>query len=129
MTEPTCPSQASLGRDISYESDSEYAAEIRTDFLDVKFELQSKRAKDQARVAADFVFDTLAPCCPWFVALVMELNTEEGDCIESVEYLRSKQTDAFGYASYVGLPVKEGTVKYYEPCCRDFLSLGDDALL
>lgn len=125
MVEPTCLSQASLGRDIAYESDDEYAMEIREDFLEVTVDLQSERARNQARVTADFVFDSLAPHCPWFVALVMELNSEEGDCIASVEYLRSKQTDAFGNTSYVGLPVKEGTVKYYEPCCGAFLSLGD----
>ena len=35
MVEPTCLSQASLGRDIAYESDDEYAMEIREDFLEV----------------------------------------------------------------------------------------------
>ena len=129
MVESSCLSQVGFGRDMAYESDSEYAAEIREEFFDVKFELQSERARNQARVAADFVFDRLAPYCPWFVALVMQLNTEEGDCIGTVEYMRSQQTDVFGKATYVGLPVEEGTIKYYEPCCHVFLGLGDESKL
>lgn len=129
MVEPLGLSQAGLGRDIVYESDSEDAAEIREDFLDVKFELQSERASNQAKEIAFVVFNRLAPCCPWFVALAMELNSEEGDCIETVEYMRCKQTDAFGNATYVGLQVDEGTVKYYEPCCHDFLGFGDESML
>jgi len=60
MVEPSCLSQAGLGRDIVYESDSEDAAEIREDFLDVKFELQSERASYQAKEIAFVVFNRLA---------------------------------------------------------------------
>jgi hypothetical protein len=113
--DPDCLSEESLGRDIAYESECEHAEALHENFLEVKFQLQSDRAKDQARLAGDLIFDSLVPCCPWFVALVIELNTGDGDCIGCVEYLRSKQTDVFGNATHVALPVNQGTVKYYEP--------------
>lgn len=96
---------------------------------EVKLDLHIERAKDQARAAADLIFDSLVPRCPWFVALVLDLNTEYGDSHCCMEFLRSKQIDVFGKASHVARQVEGGTVKHYEPCSNVLENLEDEDLL
>lgn len=128
--EPECLSDESLDRDIGYESEEcEHAELLKDDLRDVKLDLHVERAKDQARAAADLVFDSLVPSCPWFVALIVDLNTEYGDPLHSMEFLRSKQINVFGKMSYVGRPVEQGTIKHYEPCSNVLQSLEDEDLL
>lgn len=128
---PKCLSDEILDGESDYEPEEcERAKQLANDMQDFKIALHIERAKDQARAAADLVFDSLVPCCPWFVALALDLNTEhDSDSMCSVEFLRSKQIDLFGKTSYVGRPVEQGTIKYYEPCSDVLEDLPDEDLL
>lgn len=70
----------------------------------------------EARVAANHIFNSLAPDCPLFVALYIEMCDLVGGPLEYLECLRAKQTDVFGKTSYVAVPGKMHTIKYFEPC-------------
>lgn len=127
---PECLSDQSLYNDDSYDSEEcEHAGRFRANLRDVNFDLQLERAKDQARVAANLVFGSLVPYCPWFTALAVQLNLGDGERIHCAEYVRLRQIDVFGNMSYVGHEVEEGTLKYYEPCSDVLESVEDDGLL
>jgi hypothetical protein len=101
---------------------------LEDDLRFVRFELAMKHAKDEANVAADLIFGTLAPSCPWFVALVLELNAEDGEDFV-YEYLRSQHIDIFGKTTYAGQSVDRRTSKHYDPCSDIFRNFKNDGML
>lgn len=85
-------------------------------FTDIKVERALLTAKQEARVAADYIFKTLAQSCPLFVALSIDINDPAGGDIDCVEFMRAQQTDLHGRKTHVAQSVEENTIKYYEPC-------------
>lgn len=74
--------------------------------------------------AANKVFQTLAPSCPAFTALLF--RAQEIDDILSSDYLfafvRSSGFDKSGCATYEAMSVQPHLLKHYEPC-SDILRL------
>ena len=93
------------------------------------FQLQLKKAVDQAKLVASHIFESLAPSCPHFAALVIDTVREIGDVVESKGFVRSKQTDFFGNTTYVGVPVEKSAIKYYVPCSDILECAQEDDLL
>lgn len=93
------------------------------------FQLQLKKAEDQAKLVANHIFESLAPSCPHFAALVIDTVREIGDVVESKGFVRSKQTDFFGNTTYVGVPVEKSAIKYYVPCSDILECAQEDDLL
>jgi hypothetical protein len=129
VVEPGCLSDESLDHGLHDEDECGHTIAFSEALSEVTFELQFERARNQARLAADLVFDTLTPHCPRFVALVVEFHTDSGDSLGCVEYLRSKQIDIIGKTTYVGQPVKRGTVRNFEPCSDVLQSVANESLL
>lgn len=73
-------------------------------------------ARDQAKMAADQIFDNLAQACPGLVAVVIDY-VECWYLLERVCLIRSKKTDATGGETFVGLPVDLQTIKDCLPYC------------
>lgn len=71
-------------------------------------------ARDQAKIAADQIFDSLASACPVLVAIVIDY-AENWDVWQRVGFVRSKQTDRAGNERFVGLPVDIKTIEDYTP--------------
>lgn len=73
------------------------------------------------KLAVDKIFQTLAPTCPDLLAIIMNVTGEFGYDLRykpswPPAFIRSKQTDPFGRAMYVGAPIDAHMIKDYEPC-------------
>lgn len=69
----------------------------------------------EARLAADMIFDSLASSCPSLVALVIDASGAELHA-RPVGFLRAKQLDLYGKTTFVGVPVPLRELVYHEPC-------------
>ena len=97
-------------------------------FTDVKVERALLTAKQEARVAADYIFKNLAQSCPLFVALSIDINDPAGGPLDIVEFMRAQQTDLHGRKTHVAQSVEEKTIKFYEPCSDILKQTQEDSL-
>jgi hypothetical protein len=73
------------------------------------------------------VFETLAPTCPHFMALVVEATWGDGDDLDCGGFIRTRQIDVFGQTKYVGVQVEKSAVKYYVPSSDVLVELEDES--
>lgn len=98
-------------------------------FCEVKLDRACKTAVEDAKAAADYIFESLARSCARFVAITIDINDPAGGPFDNLEFMRATQTDLFGKSTYVAQPMEYGTIKYYEPCSDILEETQEDDLL
>jgi hypothetical protein len=98
-------------------------------FCEVKLDRACKTAVEDAKAAADYIFESLARSCRRFVAITIDINDPAGGPLDNLEFMRATQTDLFGKSTYVAQPMEWGTIKYYEPCSDILKDTQEDDLL
>jgi hypothetical protein len=114
---------------ISDPEEEEETDEWGETFSDVKVDRACKLAAEDAKAAADHIFESLTRSCPRFVALTIDINDPAGGPLDNLEFMRATQTDVLGKSIYVAQPIKWGTIKFYEPCSDILKDTQDDDLL
>ena len=114
---------------ISDPEDEEEMDEWGETFCKVKLDRACKTAAEDAKAAADYIFESLTRSCPRFVALAIDINDPAGGPLDNLEFMRATQTDLLGKSTYVAQPIEWGTIKYYEPCSDILKDTQEDGLL
>jgi len=108
--------------------DSVYNDDESDDFGELRLDKWCRLAADEAKVAADHIFASLAEPCPEFVALSIDINEHFGAELECSAFLRSRQTDVFGRTTWVAQSIDARTLKYYVPCSDVLRDIEDEDL-
>lgn len=84
--------------------DPEYLNDNQRPDKDLEDTEPVRMARDQAKLAADQIFDCLAQACPQLNAIVIDY-VEAWKVWQRVRFVRSKQTNSLGNERFVGLSV------------------------